>query len=63
VGVFGAIKETLACRLPLLFTHQGSLQTLFHKALPDVVHRIAMTVEGCGHVRIGPVGAVGIHLQ
>jgi hypothetical protein len=36
---------------------------LFDKALTDVAHRIAMTVEGFGHMRIRPVGAVGIHVE
>jgi hypothetical protein len=36
---------------------------LFDKALTDVAHRIAMTVQGGGYVRIGPVGAVGVHVE
>ena len=47
----------------LLFPHQGRLQTLFDKALTDVAHRIAMTVKGFGHLRIGPVGTVGIDVE
>ena len=47
----------------LLFAHEGSLEPLFDKTLTDVTDRIAMTVEGFGHVCIGPVGAVSIHVQ
>jgi hypothetical protein len=60
---FGAIEETLARGLHLLFSHQSSLEPLFDKTLTDVTDRIAMTVEGLGHVGIGPVGAVGLYVQ
>jgi hypothetical protein len=36
---------------------------VFDKALTDIAHRIAMTVQGGGHMVIGPVGPVGIHLE
>jgi hypothetical protein len=62
VRFFRAIQEALARGSHLLFTHEGRLQTLFDKALTDVAHRIAMTVEGLGHVRIRPVGAIGIYV-
>ena len=58
-----AIQEALARGLHVLWTHQGGLQTLFDKALTDGAHRIARTVESFGHVRIGPVGTVGIYLE
>ena len=34
-----------------------------NKALADVAYRIAMTVQGVGHLGIGPVRPVGIHLE
>jgi hypothetical protein len=36
---------------------------LFDKAWTDIAHCIAMTVQGSGHMLIGPVWPVGIHVE
>ena len=59
----GAIQEALARGLGLFCADQSGRESVFNNALPDVANRLAMTVEGCGHVRIGPGGPVGIHVE
>jgi hypothetical protein len=60
---FGAIKEALTRGCVLLFAYQSGRESVFDKALTDIANRIAMTVQGGGHMVIGPVGPVGIHLE
>jgi len=63
VRFLGPLQEALARGLALLFADQSGRESLFDKALPDIAHRIAMTVQGGGDVRISPVGAVGSHVE
>jgi hypothetical protein len=63
VGFCGTVKEMLARRLALLFACQRCLQALCNTTLADVAHGMAVTAEGLSHMRIGPVGAIDIHLQ
>jgi hypothetical protein len=63
VRFLSAIQGALARGLHWLFTHQGSLQTVFAKVRTDVAHRLAMTLEGVGHVRSGPGETRGIHVE
>jgi hypothetical protein len=60
---FGAIKEALTRGCVLLFADQSGREPAFDKALTDIANRIAVTVQGGGHMVIGPVGPVGIHLE
>jgi hypothetical protein len=63
VRFFGAIQEALARGRGLLFAHQSGRESLFDKALTDVAHRMAMTVQGCSYGLIGPGGAMSVHVE
>jgi hypothetical protein len=63
VGFFGTIKETLARGPDLFFAHSSGLQPLFDKALADVTHCVALTVQGFGHVLSGAIGSIRINLE
>jgi hypothetical protein len=63
VRFLGPIQEALARGLDLLFADQSGRESMCDKALTDIAHRIAMTGQGGGDVRLRPVGAVGIHVE
>ena len=61
--VFGAIQEARARGRGRLLADPSGRESLCNKAWTDVAHRIAITGQGGGHVRIGPVRPVGIHVE